>query len=113
MKKSFIVILIFLSSICLISSIEVVQQGTVSLEIINEDGTSKMVSFEWPFIGPPPIGSDSVLSSKVQNILVDNDIDCPPERKKVSDNIWKCGNGKKIRTNDKKLEALLTKVWNN
>jgi len=32
---------------------------------------------------------------------------CPPERKKISENIWKCGNGKKIKSNDKRLDKVM------
>jgi len=89
----------------------VLGQDKVSVEVINKDGTVKKVEFDWPFKGPPPVGSSEELIKKVDAILNENGIDCPPKREKVSDNIWKCGNGKKIRTDDSKLARLLSKAW--
>ena len=88
------------------------QDDLVSLEII-EDGKTRTVTFQWPFKGPPPIGSDDLLINKVDSILKENDIDCPPERRKVSDEIWVCGNGKLIKPKDKKLSRLFNKAWKN
>jgi len=88
------------------------QNEKVSIEIINEDGSKKTIQFEWPFKGPPPVGDKEDLPTKVNSILISNEIVCPPKREKVSENIWKCGNGKKIRSNDEKLTRLLNKVWN-
>lgn len=85
-------------------------QDKVTLEII-EDGKVRRVSFDWPFQGPPPVGSDSSLVATVDTILKDNDVDCPPERTKVSEHVWKCGNGKLIRTDNRKLGRLLSKAW--
>jgi hypothetical protein len=99
----------------IISSVTVAQsqQQTVELEIINEDGSVKDYTVEWPYNGPPPTGGNTEVIKKVDKILSENDINCPPQRVKVSDNIWKCGNGKKIRAKDAKLSRLLSKAWDN
>ena len=88
------------------------QPKTVSLEIISEDGKTEEITIEWPFNGPPPVGSNAALMEKVDSLLKDNKVDCPPKRVKVSDHIWKCGNGKKIRTNSRKLVRLFNEAWN-
>ncbi len=86
-------------------------QDMVSFEIVDEDGTSKTIEFEWPYKGPPPIGSSKSVMNAINDKLSAHGIDCPPERQKISEYIWKCGNGKKIRTNDKRLARLLTVEW--
>lgn len=89
----------------------ILPQDKVTLEIVDENGNVKEVSFEWPFSGPPPIGDNSSLAAKVEEILKENDVDCPPERTKVSDYVWRCGNGKLVRTKDRKVGRLLSKAW--
>lgn len=95
----------------LLNSNKAFQVEKVSLEIIHQDGTSKEVKFDWPFKGPPSVGSNKALLKTVDKILLENEIDCPPKREKISDHIWKCGNGKKVRSKDDKLTRLLTKAW--
>lgn len=87
------------------------QDNTVSLEIIDTDSTIKVIELEWPYDGPPPVGSNISVMDIIYNKLSENNIDCPPERKKISENIWKCGNGKKIRTKDKRLARILSSEW--
>ena len=87
------------------------QQNKVQLEIVEANGSSKKYNIDWPYQGPPPTGSSADVLAKVDTILLENNIDCPPKREKISDNIWRCGNGKEIRTKDKRLVRLLTKAW--
>lgn len=88
------------------------KQEMVSFTIVNENNSQKNVSFEWPFPpGPAPVGGTQALLKKVNKILSDNDITCPPKRKKISSNIWLCGNGKKIKTSNSKLIDLFTEAW--
>ena len=58
--------------------------------------------------GPPPIGGESDL---IMNLFSQNDVDCPPERKKISKTIWKCGNGKLIRVEDEAFASILDQAW--
>lgn len=84
----------------------------VSLEII--DTNSQVINYEidWPFPpGPKPVGGETSIINVVNGILSDNNIDCPPKREKVSENIWLCGNGKKIKAKSNKLAKLLSKAW--
>jgi coenzyme F420-reducing hydrogenase gamma subunit len=88
------------------------QAQKVSLEIIDTNSIVKVYDFDWPFSdGPQPVGSEKSFIKIVDGILVDNNIDCPPKREKVSDHVWLCGNGKKIRTQNTKLANLLSKAW--
>lgn len=86
-------------------------QDKVSIEIISQDGSTNVVQFNWPFNGPAPAEKSKELVAQVSKILHDNGIDCPPQREKLSDAIWRCGNGKKIRTKDSELTRLLSKAW--
>lgn len=84
----------------------------VSLEIIDKNNSVKTVEFEWPYPpGPPPVGGAGSVVEKVNKICKENGIECPPVRQKVSDNVWLCSNGKKIRTKSVKLAKLLSKAW--
>lgn len=92
-------------------SLAPVFQDKVKLEIISEDKSTKKVEFNWPFSHEAPVGGSSVLINEVDKVLKKNGVDCPPKREKISDNIWKCGNGKKIRTDDPRFIKLLSKAW--
>jgi hypothetical protein len=56
-------------------------------------------------------GGRTQVMDQVNTILLDNKIDCPPKRSQITDNIWLCGNGKKISTDDSRLKQLLTEAW--
>lgn len=84
----------------------------MSIQIIDQDSSEKSHSFKWPFEkGQKPVGGTQVLIEKVDKILRDNGVPCPPKRKKLTDNVWICGNGKKIKTNDAQLIELFTETW--
>jgi hypothetical protein len=69
-------------------------------------------TIKWPFNeGPQNVGGRTEVLRQINGILNENNIDCPPARSLIAPNIWLCGNGKKIRTNDTKLKELLTAAW--
>ena len=56
-------------------------QDKVNLEIINEDGSSKTIAFDWPYDGPPPVGSNKAFTNEIDKLLKKNGVDCPPKRR--------------------------------
>lgn len=103
-------LLLLLSSITFLPT-SFIFQDKVKLEIIDENKSVKKVEFAWPYPDSVPVGSTKALLNEIDKMLNSNGVDCPPKREKLSDNIWKCGNGKKIRTNDQRLIKLLSKAW--
>jgi len=88
------------------------QNDFVALEIIDTNSNVKTYQIKWPFpSGPKNVGGEKSFMNVVDTILSDNNIECPPKREKVSENIWRCGNGKKIRTSSAKLSKLFSKAW--
>lgn len=79
---------------------------TVGLNVIDGDHIQQ---FSIQIGAPPPIGQ---ASSLISDILLQNDIDCPPERTMVSRSVWQCGNGKLIRVESESFAALLDQAWN-
>jgi hypothetical protein len=86
------------------------QSETVRLQVVSTETGTKEYIFKLPF-GPPPTGDNSAVMKKVDAILAENKIDCPPKREKISENIWKCGNGKLVKTPDVRLGRILAKAW--
>ena len=82
----------------------------VTVNIIDEMGALESLTFVWPFQGPPPIGAADPIVDSLYIVMQEI---CPPERKKISENIWKCGNGKKINTDDKRMAGYLSSQWDN
>jgi hypothetical protein len=87
------------------------QDQPVTLMVVTPEGSTKEYKFKLPPPGPPSTGEKSMILKKVNAILQENEIDCPPKREKVGENIWKCGNGKLVKTPDAKLARILSKAW--
>ncbi|SDH52358.1 hypothetical protein SAMN04487996_1431 [Dyadobacter soli] len=84
----------------------------VKFQIVNQDSTETNYSFKWPFeSGPKPVGGTKALIEKVDKILAEHGVPCPPKRKKLTDAVWLCGNGKMIKTSDSKLIDLFSEAW--
>lgn len=84
----------------------------VSVEVVDGDSLLKNVKFEWPLTtGQDSLRNRSDLIRKIYQICSENGVDCPPIRQKVSDNVWRCGNGKRIRIRDNRLANLMLEVW--
>ena len=77
---------------------------TAILEISSTSDTSmsatKTVEIRLPKSQASPVGGTGALVDMVSKALRDNHVDCPPQRSKIADNVWLCGNGKKITTNN-------------
>lgn len=84
----------------------------VSFKIINKDKSEKVIQINWADLHiSGNTGATKAVMSKIDKVLRENGVDCPPKREKVSDNIWLCGNGKKIKTDNTKLKALFSEAW--
>jgi hypothetical protein len=104
MKKILLLIFVVISS----ESAAVYPDKKVQLEVVDNSGESKHVVFDLP-----PQGELLNLDLKdrkriLDSILTRHGVYCPPKREKISANIWKCGNGNKVRTNDARLTLLLS-----
>ncbi|MDB5141083.1 MAG: hypothetical protein JWR12_2999 [Mucilaginibacter sp.] len=85
---------------------------TVNSDQPNAPPESKTISIDWPFPnGPLPVGGQEEVLKKIDTLLKANGVNCPPVRTALGNNIWLCGNGIKIRTNNPKLISLLTDAW--
>lgn len=96
----------------LLSSSVFCQSDSVSLEVIDLTGKSTIIKIAWPDRkGQPAIGGNDSIMGKINTELSKNEVDCPPKIEKISDSVWVCGNGKRVKSLDRKLTKLLTKEW--
>ncbi|WP_430405229.1 hypothetical protein [Fluviicola sp.] len=99
-------------SLILLSSNSYCQSDSVSLEVIDLIGKSTVIKIAWPTEkGKPAIGSSDSIMSTLYYELSKNEVDCPPKIEKISETVWVCGNGKRVKSLDRKLTRLLTKEW--
>ncbi len=89
------------------------KKDSVSLEIVNLKGKNTVLTFKWPFTGTPYASDTAAFMMKVDDLLIENGVDCPPKREKISDHMWRCGNGKIIRTDNVKFSRVLELAWDN
>lgn len=96
----------------LLSSSVYCQSDSVSLEVIDLTGKSTLIKIAWPDRkGQPAIGSNDSIMNTINNELSKNEVDCPPKIEKLSETVWVCGNGKRVKSLDRKLTRLLNKEW--
>lgn len=98
----------YLLPLCLLmvsTFVKLSAQDKIEIEVLDDKNKSSKFELNWPFDGPPPIGAD--LDAALDSLDREISEVCPPKRRKLSDNIWKCGNGKRIRTNNRKLNRVL------
>lgn len=107
MNNQFILLLLFLLPLVGFAQ----KDDSVSLEITEKGRSPKTLWLPWTFKGPPSIGDSTTLVKRVDALLQENGVECPPARVKLSENVWRCGNGKLIRTKDTRLAGLLGKAW--
>ena len=84
------------------------KSNKAKLEIINRDSSITKVKIK---LGSSDLAENPTIMARVNTELRTNNIDCPPKRFKLADNVWLCGDGKKIVTNDARLKAILTSEW--
>lgn len=114
MKHSIKFIILF-NLLLLVNNSVKAQEDIIKVEIIDSSDTDSVkitvVELEWPYKGLPPVGSSNPVIDSLNSKLNKAGVECPPERVKLSSFIWKCGNGKKIRTNDRRLAIVLSSIW--
>ncbi len=109
--RKFLFILLLITT-CSLGAAAQNRREMVELEITDKDSSVRVVKFKWPITsGPKSVGGKSEAIKIVESICANNGIDCPPKREKISENVWRCSNGKRIRTKDEKLAKLLSNAW--
>lgn len=86
---------------------------TAKLQVVDASGTEAEYTIELPS-GPPATGDSSsqkAIDKQITNSLAAKNIACPPKREKVTDYVWRCGNGTLVKTSNAKLARWLAKAW--